>query len=275
MHMRQCPNAVNNTLPCVSSEYSTQHGTFTAKSMLARHSMSWHPGYRIHANISLEDVSTLSLEEWKELRTSLQRHSLREGGSESGSTFHEVTLVIYCPPCTCMIDTAVELCNNIPDLQLIRRLIRVDDRLPCSCFEQPTALETLQLILDEIRYVEARLHSDYSDILRSRAEYIDRDFLESRVWALETEQSPPLPPTPTEILRQMFSGCRISDNVAGIVVLGENQDLSVLMQALMCVQGARMPQENEIYKLWCENINPLASKWGSARVATFTSKVPA
>jgi hypothetical protein len=47
--------------------------------------------------------------------------------------------------------------NVVVRPQLLRYLIRIDDRLTCSCFEQRSTLESLSLIMKEIREVGEQL----------------------------------------------------------------------------------------------------------------------
>jgi len=246
--------------------------------MLGRHSKSWHPSRRIGSWISLEDVSGLSRDVIEQLRNGLQRQSLglletesnTNGTSTDSYPTYIATIFIYCPPCTCLIDTAVDLCNNMPDPSLLRCLIRIDDRLPCSCLDQPIALETLQSIVTQIHQVEGQYIIEESYLLRSRAEHVDRDFIEDRIWTLEEEQSPPLPTTPEENLKRIFDTHCHSDNVAGVLFLGEHQSLATLMQVPSFPREPRMPKENELYVFW--NSGGYPGTWRRSRIGTFSTK---
>src|SRR5205809_693374 len=152
MFTRQCTSTAQSELPCIDPQWIQDHPSyFTNKSMLTNHSRMWHPGRRITNAIYLDDVTGLQVEQ---LRVGLLRQHQRalelEINPDDTSTIysdnlsHIATIFIYCPPCTCLIDTAVDVCRNMADPQLLRRLIRIEDRLPCSCFDPPLALEKLK-----------------------------------------------------------------------------------------------------------------------------------
>jgi len=244
--------------------------------MLAPVEKSWHLSRRIASHITLEDVSNVDLETLTKLRFGLHQRLLgisetaSDVSSDHGDPFHVATIFIYCPPCTCLIDTAVDMCQNMPDPQLLKCLIRIDDRLPCSCFEQPSALEALSLIMKEIREVESgfpRITASY--LRRSRAGYVDRDFLESRIWELETERALPIPTTPEDNLERIFQSHRYLDNQAGVVILGEHRCLEALMRALAVRLETRLPRENEVYWLRCISM-ALGHYWTHGKICDFT-----
>jgi hypothetical protein len=168
MFTGQCRNAASSRLPCINPESMQQSlPYFPNESMLACHSKSWHPGRRITNYIHLEDVARLEDVTVDQLRVGLVRRQRRalesaEIPDDSSSDYfdtlsHIATIYMYCPPCSCLIDTAVEVCVSMADPQLLRRLIRIDDRLPCSCLDPPLALESLKGITVEPRYKDTQL----------------------------------------------------------------------------------------------------------------------
>jgi hypothetical protein len=160
------------------------------------------------------------------------------------------------------------------DPQLVRRLIRVDDRLSCSCLDPPHALESLKDIIHNIREVEPLTRAGSSQLVRSRAEYVDRDFVEDRIWQLEEEGLPPLTVSPAENIRRIFGNHTYNDNVAGVVVLGEVDALSSLMQVPLFQQVARLLRANELYwSLLTLAMHGKPPPWRPYRIGTFTTKI--
>lgn len=214
----------------------------------------WHPGRRITSFINLSDFTKLETEQ---LRIGLQRryqHAIESDNTledifimNSNDLRHIATIFIYCPPCTYLIDTAVSVCVHMADPQLLQRLIRVDDRLPCSCFDSSLASKNLKMIIGHIMEVEQRSSGRPSRLHQSRAEYIDRDFIESRIWILEEEEVQPSTATAEENIRRIFDDHCYDDKVAGVVFLGELQALAPMLQLPLFSQVSRMPRENEMY----------------------------
>jgi hypothetical protein len=158
------------------------------------------------------------------------------------------------------------------DPQLLRRLIRIDDRLPCSCLDPPLSLESLKGIIHNIREVEPHTRAQRSQLVRSRAEYIDRDFVENRIWELEEEEVPPLAVSPAENIRRIFDSHRYSDNVAGVVILGEVDSLASLMQVSPFQQVSRLPRANELYVTSPTfALHGQHQRWKRYRIGTFTT----
>jgi hypothetical protein len=283
MFTQQCNNAATSRLPCINPERMQKSlPYFPNESMLAAHFPNWHPGRRITNWIHLDDVTRLEGVTVDQLRLGLVRQQQRvlesAGTSDDSSSAyfdnlsHIATIYVYCPPCTCLIDTAVEVCISMADPQLLRRLIRIDDRLPCSCFDPPLALETLKGIIDNIRQVEVDNRAQLSQRVRSRAEYVDRDFIENRIWELEEEDIQPLAVSPAENIRRIFDNHTYSDNVAGVVILGEVDSLASLMQVPPFRQESRVPRVNELYTsrpTFALQGNP--PQWKRYKIGTFAS----
>jgi hypothetical protein len=279
----QCTNTTNSELPCINPEDNAgQMPTgrwFSNKSILAPVEKSWHPSRRIASHIVLEDVSNFDLEALTKLRVGLHQRLLGMSGAGSdakddyGDPLHVATVFIYCPPCSCLIDTAVDMCQNMPDPQLLKCLIRIDDQLPCSCFKQTSSLEVLSLIMKEIHQIEGSSlqWATTSYLQRSRAGYVDRDFLETRIWDLETEKALPLSATPEDNLERIFQNHQYDDNQAGIVILGEHQCLEALMRALALPIETRLPRENEIYWLRSKFMTG-GPGWKHGKICNFTTR---
>jgi hypothetical protein len=284
MFTGQCRNAASSRLPCINPESMQQSlPYFPNESMLACHSKSWHPGRRITNYIHLEDVARLEDVTVDQLRVGLVRRQRRalesaEIPDDSSSDYfdtlsHIATIYMYCPPCSCLIDTAVEVCVSMADPQLLRRLIRIDDRLPCSCLDPPLALESLKGIIHNIREVEPFTRAQRSQLVRSRAEYIDRDFVENRIWQLEEEDMPPLAVSPAENIRRIFGSHAYSENVAGVVVLGEVDSLASLMEVSPFQQVSRLPRANELYVTSPTfALHGQHQQWKRHRIGTFTTQ---
>ena len=222
MLTKPCPAAAKSELPCIDPEpWLRLPGGVSNKTMLARHAGQWHPGRRICFHYSLDEASKLDHDHIEKLRLELLQNL---------SYAHIATLIFYCPPCTYLIDTAVELCQWMPQREksLVRALIRIDDQLPCSCFDSPTAFEAFHSILEHIQRVESNDTVPIAAVEATRSEYIDRDFLEARIEELEEEKVAALSTTPKQNLRRILKGHTDDRNVGGIVILGEHRTWSVL-----------------------------------------------
>ncbi len=245
MLTKPCPTAAKLELPCIDPEPWHQIPVgFSSKSMLARHLERWHPTRRICLHISLNEASQLDQEHIEKLRLKVL---------EEEYIHYIVTLIVYCPPCTCLIDTAVELCRWLPHTEgnLVRAEIRIDDNLSCSCFEPPTALEALRSILEHIQRVESNETIPVNVLWDSRARCVDRNFLEARIEELEEEKVVALTTTPKRTLRRILKGNSNDRNVAGIVILGEHRSLFSLANVLPVRKEPRMPRENELFVFQC------------------------
>ncbi len=261
MFTSPCPAAAKLELPCIDPEpWHRLPDGFSTKSMLARHFECWHPAHRICLHLSLSEASNLDQEHIERLRLELL---------QTVSSHHITRMIIYCPPCTHLIDTAVELCHCMPEREkdLVRSLIRIDDRHSCSCFDPPTALGALHSILEHIQRVESNDTVPLHVLYRSRPNYVDRDFLEARIEELEEETATALSPTPKQNLRRILKGHIHDRNVAGIAILGEHRSLSNLADVLPSRREPRMPRENELFVFQCVN-----ESWSRSKIGTFVPR---
>ena len=261
MLTKPCPAAAKSEMPCIDPEpWLRLPGGFSNKTMLARHSGEWHPARRICLHYSLDEASKLDQDHIERLRLEL---------IQSLSYAHIATLIFYCPPCTYLIDTAVELCHWLPDGEryLVKALIRIDDKLSCSCFDPPTALEALRSILEHIQRVESNDAVPSHVLYYSRATYVDRNFLEARIEELEEEKVTALSATPKHNLGRIFKGHIHDRNVAGIVILGEHRSLFSLADALLVRKEPRMPRENELFVFQCVD-----KSWSRSRIGSFVTR---
>jgi hypothetical protein len=127
--------------------------------------------------------------------------------------------------------------------------------------------------IHNIGEVEPFTLAQRSQLVRSRAEYIDRDFVENRIWELEEEDMPPLAVSPAENIRRIFGNHAYSDNVAGVVVLGEVDSLASLMEVSPFQQVSRLPRANELYVTSPTFVlHRQHQQWARHRIGTFTTR---
>ena len=125
-------------------------------------------------------------------------------------------------------------------------MIRIDNGLPCSYFDAPLALESLKAIIHKIKETE-KINVAHESRLWSRAEHIDRDFVESQIWELEEEDVRPLAVTLAENIHRFLNSHGFHDNVASAGILEEVDSLASLMQVLPFWNESQVPRENELY----------------------------
>ncbi|KAK6532024.1 hypothetical protein TWF694_003187 [Orbilia ellipsospora] len=95
-----------------------------------------------------------------------------------------VTVNIYCPPCRCLVRTALLVCRKYNRLSKYR--VRVDDRLPASCCSELDKLQRMRGFANTLYESDDGLAPSgigyYSwDLLKN----LDRVWLEQRVYYLE------------------------------------------------------------------------------------------
>ncbi|KAF4446600.1 prion-inhibition and propagation-domain-containing protein [Fusarium austroafricanum] len=91
---------------------------------------------------------------------------------------------IYCPPCRCAIRSALIICQG-QNKDIILYRTRVDERIPCSCCPSKEKLDRLRSIHKTTYEWDIGLIGD--EPFKTSIRYIDRSWLEKRIYALETE----------------------------------------------------------------------------------------
>ena len=97
MLTKPCPAAAKPELPCIDPEpWHRFPGGFSNKTMLARYNAHWHPMRQILSHVSFNEASNLSDSYVEKLRLELL---------QKPCFVPIATMIIYCPPCTHLIDT--------------------------------------------------------------------------------------------------------------------------------------------------------------------------
>ncbi|RPA80486.1 hypothetical protein BJ508DRAFT_130023 [Ascobolus immersus RN42] len=145
---------------------------------------------------------------------------------------------IYCPPCTCLLQTALWICGKLEEKRgaLFQIQVRPDDRIVSSCCasvsDRTSALSGIWAAFQK-KQSSADEYNSYSRPLID----LDRLWLEQRVNHFEYEE-----PYDYRVYRD-------SDQESHCFVLGETQHLAPWLQSILNVKGRRIPKEGEIWKM--------------------------
>jgi hypothetical protein len=172
---------------------------------------------------------------------------------------------IYCAPCACAIQTAVRICSH-ESTKLIQYLTKVDDRIPVSCCPETSKMACLSSLLVKIQEDESGLLTGTPGLETSWIQYIDRVWIEQRIYTLETQLYD----------RETYKSIHDSINELlstfpgrNSVFLGELDQCLWILQTPPFPWTPRMPKENEIYEL---QKNTKADLWEKKFLGTFTPR---
>jgi hypothetical protein len=182
---------------------------------------------------------------------------------------------IYCPPCVCLIQTALNLPQGAGMSRLLEFCIRIDDRLPSSCYHGSEALERLTSVDKNIKDIEAG-KCVLKDFLPTEVDTIDCPWLEQRIFKLEQETpGPSLAENPSAVLTEMFAPDR-KLRLAGVIFLSETECCSTMLADTFKISDPRKPREADIFEIRCvENSGARSTRWARDYVGAFAMKRPA
>jgi hypothetical protein len=179
------------------------------------------------------------------------------------------TLYVYCSTCACQIRTALSIhkYNNTTNLLQIR--VRPDDRLIATCCSNATRTDGLSSIIMKMNDYEAG--QDIQGISIADLETLDRQWIEQRLFQIEQDMAhSELTSQASAVAQSIFAGHEYDTKCAGIVMLGETDQLSSIIQTAPFPTTARMPREREIYYLAKSSSS---SGWTRTYLGTFVQKV--
>jgi hypothetical protein len=175
---------------------------------------------------------------------------------------------IYCPPCACAIRTALTICNDHSS-DLIKYIVRVDERLPSSCCSYSTIVATISSLLQTIQITESGQLGRLKDILQfGMLKYLDRQWIEKMIYRLESK--PPRLRPKTSLIRRV--GQLVSETAAKeyqAVFIGEMDYLRPVLEMSAFPRLPRPPRVNEIYRMLKSSA---ALPWKIKYLGTFTPK---
>jgi hypothetical protein len=157
---------------------------------------------------------------------------------------------VYCPPCVCQLQTAVQICDTASST-VHNYQIRPDDRLTTSCCIRQDRVDGLRSIYDAVRHSESLASSRNYSGVPIIAKYIDMVWLEGRLHFLESGDSIQLPSRKAKTSR--------------VVVLSEAEHLRPLTTRFSC---SKVPQASEIWRLDLSDASNLIQQY----CGTFISK---
>ena len=143
---------------------------------------------------------------------------------------------------------ALIICFEIGNKAYLSCTIRIDDRIAISCCSSDSTESRLASLLATLKQVEGRkLGSER--LIESWIEYVDRVWLEQRLYHIERSDRPSSFGSPREATQELFSEILTESRYTGVVILGELSSCNWIMQAAPFPWEAQMPKETEIYHL--------------------------
>jgi len=234
-------------------------------------------GARIASRIDLGDATKLDLDELEELRNTLRR-------SGEALEVARAPIYIHCAPCACLIQTGLDICDQLPPKGMAKELlkfeIRVDAQLTASCCVAE-GRDRVCSIVNSIRSEESA-HGDRWPTL-SYLHNMDRDWLDQRAYEYEEEMKPQETSDLQHILQY---GSQWPSQVAGIIILGERDHLLPAVSKPPFKALKRTPRETQFFELKKDSHEmtylgsytpkpPLARKPGVGPQQATASKSPA
>jgi len=136
-----------------------------------------------------------------------------------------ISLYVYCPPCVCLIHTAISVCRRLQS-PYVTVQFRPDSRLVASCCSTVDRSSGMRSLSEWVRNSEANATAYMSSIL---AEYLDTVWLDQRLECLDYE-------LPYDFQESSDSGLRF-------LILGEADYISHMVQRA----PGRIPKVTDIW----------------------------
>jgi hypothetical protein len=203
-------------------------------------SLGWNPGRVIASEISVGQFYSGNLESLKEM--------------EYSSTFWRKCLPkiakvhIYCAPCANHVQTALHICDDSHIPSFLEFLVRIDDRLVSDGFGDEAVIDRLSSIAGKLKDIGAYPETYEPD---HPARFVDLPWIEQRIFQLEDDidQFPRDSADPSGAIAQIFQENRSHIKRAGVVILTEVDQCSVMMETHPFPPMARKPRQNEIFMM--------------------------
>ena len=174
---------------------------------------------------------------------------------------------VYCAPCACAVRTALTICEE-GQSKYITYMTRVDDRVSASCCPTSTEEERLISLITILKQLEATDGAETFELRTDWIEYIDRVWLEQRLYALEQGFDPHDPTrSVTAQGAELFADFRPEPKATAMVLLGELDYCHWMLETHPFPWKVRAPKETEIYQLTKRQTD---SAWMRTFLGTYT-----
>ena len=133
---------------------------------------------------------------------------------------------------------------------------RADDHVSTFCCLESTKIGRLVSLLNMVKTIEAAEQSQTTGIAAVWIDFIDRVWIEQRVYQLEEEFHAQNAPSPViQGADKLFAELQSKSKKTGIVILGELDQCFWMLQTPPFPWKARIPKKTKIYKI--------SKKWNS------------
>lgn len=215
-------------------------------SFTCAHAARWNLGRRIHVNVKLSRDLEDAIKERESLRLEVSKIECELPKIRPVSRIY-----IYCGPCACAIQTALNLTLGNDDISGVDQeyfdfAIRIDERLPTSCRRSSTDIDVLTAIRDSIDgHVVSRWSTDSSRSIG----FVDSPELERRIYSLEQERFVHLEPAGVlqKILLEDHQKLGSDLEVSAIILIAEADLCHLSLESRPFGSEARKPRETDIF----------------------------
>jgi hypothetical protein len=177
-------------------------------------------------------------------------------------------LFFYCAPCICSIQATLKMSAKL-STRLLRCVVRVDDGISSSCGHEKGKSTALKSIIEFMDTCESGIVDP--ELIKGKntghIEFLDRPWIEQRLFDLDDNQYGyrPLPSIQSTIAR-IFAQHKGDSRTAGIVILGEFEQCTSIMQAPPFRADPRPLLERGVYQMRGKN------PWERKFLGTFATR---
>jgi len=191
-------------------------------------------------------------------------------GKENRHKYVPTSVYVYCAPCVCLIHTGLAICRETPS-STIDFILRPDPRLTSSCHHKAVDLDGLRALVDLYKEEEKNPGSRLNTEQRKDLEYIDRVWIEQAIFEVEDNEGKELLVNDLEHIVEQHPA---NNRCYGIVILGEFDKVTGMMNTPPFPYKTRRPKETEIYhmKKLQPTVDDKASHWERKFLGTYTAK---
>ena len=176
---------------------------------------------------------------------------------------------IYCAPCVYAIRTALTICQQ-GNSKYLQYRTRVDDRISAACCSEGTKIDRLVSLINMVKTIEATDRYQTSGLAITWIDFIDRVWIEQRVFQLEEEiHAQGALRSAIHDGNELFAEFPTETKETGVVILGELDQCFWMLQTPPFPWKARMPKETEIYKVSRTHAKPT---WKRTYLGTYTPR---
>lgn len=177
------------------------------------------------------------------------------------------SIYVYCAPCASAIRSAFQICDELRNSKGTSGHIRIDDRIDATCCAGISKKSHLKSMVNAVKHIEIGTRRTEGWVSTWKT-YVDRVWLENSLY--RAEESDVEDSDRVNAVKGIFSNVPLESRYNAIVILGEVDRCSWMIQTKPFPWTARMPQETEIFRIHANQRKEAV--WQRTYLGTYTPR---